>query len=186
MNEEASLKTEELESKSNPDIGALALYDELFRVVTFQEGDTMSSILIREFGRVDEHLLRAVKILNPEIEDLDQIGVGQKIRLPGNPKEAYENPGHSSYFSVHVASFKRIDKAVQHFNSLNQTGDKPTIIPAYVKGKTWYRLTVGEYRNFDEASIKAKRLVGNSQFVYAKPIKIPELKPLETEEVTIN
>nr|NIS67489.1 hypothetical protein [Pseudomonadota bacterium] len=110
----------------------------------------------------------------------------QKIRLPGNPKEAYENPGHSSYFSVHVASFRRFDKAVQQFNSLNQTGDKPTIIPAYVKGKTWYRLTVGEYEDFAEASRDARSLIRKGQFVYAKAVRLPDLKRAGTERVIIN
>lgn len=57
-------------------------------VVMVQKGDTISRILERQFGRSGRILMGAVRELNPEIEDLDWIRVGQKIRLPLKPEVA--------------------------------------------------------------------------------------------------
>jgi len=58
------------------------------RIATAREGDTLGTIILREFGRVNEQLLMAIQELNPEIEDLDRIVVGQKIRLPLVPEDS--------------------------------------------------------------------------------------------------
>ncbi len=53
-------------------------------VVTVQKGDTVHRILENRFGKSGKILIGAVRELNPEIEDLDWIHIGQKIRLPFN------------------------------------------------------------------------------------------------------
>lgn len=52
------------------------------RIVTVQKGDTIYRILKRQFGKSGKILIGAVRELNPEIENLDWIIVGQKVRLP--------------------------------------------------------------------------------------------------------
>jgi hypothetical protein len=59
-------------------------------IVIAEEGESISEIIFKEFGTVDEHLLKAVRELNPEIEDPNRIEVGQKIRLPQNVKPRSE------------------------------------------------------------------------------------------------
>jgi phage tail protein X len=144
------------------------------RIVIAKEGDSVSQIILREFGRVDVRLLEAVKKLNPEIEDVNRI-VGHEIKLPSDPEEAYKNPGAPSYFSIHLASFRHFNEANRLFNKLIEIGEKPTIIPANIKGSAWYRVTIGEYEDSTGASVNAKRLVQSGQFGYAKPLKIPDL-----------
>ncbi len=56
--------------------------------VTVEAGDTIDSIILKEFGRMDQQLLDAVRELNPGIDDLGQIQVGQVIRLPESGKVA--------------------------------------------------------------------------------------------------
>jgi general secretion pathway protein A len=146
-----------------------------FRIAIAREGDTISAIVFRVFGRVDTHLLEAVEKLNPEIGDINQITVGQKIKLPLDPREAYRNPGTPFYFSVHVASFRRFEDASRLFRDLTEMDRRVTIISKQVEGTTWYRVTLGEYGSFDEAFINAKNLVHSGQFEYAKPVKIEEL-----------
>jgi hypothetical protein len=58
-------------------------------VVRVQKGDTLYGILKRQFGKSGKILTGAVRELNPDIEDLDRIRVGQKIRLPVNLEVAY-------------------------------------------------------------------------------------------------
>jgi phage tail protein X len=56
--------------------------------VTVEAGDTIGTIIFKEFGRMDEQPLEAVRELNPGIEDLAQIEVGQVIRLPESGRGA--------------------------------------------------------------------------------------------------
>ncbi len=148
------------------------------RIVIARKGDTISQIIFREFGRVDAHLLQATQRLNPAIEDLDQIFVGQKVSLPADPRKLYENPGLQSYFSVHVASFKKFDQADEMFAGLMEIGEKPTIIPVKIQGRGWYRVTIGEHKSFRGASRQARELIQRGEYSYAEPIKVPELKQL--------
>jgi len=53
-------------------------------VGTVQKGDTICLILKRRYGESSGILLCAVRELNPEIEDLNLIRAGQKLRLPLN------------------------------------------------------------------------------------------------------
>jgi phage tail protein X len=147
------------------------------RLVVAQDGDTLSHIVLQEFGRVDVHLLDVVQELNPEIDDINQIIAGQEIRLPLDPLEAYRNPGMPSYFSSHVASFKKFDEAERFFNRIIQSGGKAALCRAELCGKgLWYRVTIGEYRDAAEASHEAAKLVESGRFLYAKPLKLPELR----------
>jgi general secretion pathway protein A len=74
-----------------------------FTIAIAREGDTLREILLREFGRVDKHLLEGVRDLNPQIEDLDRINVNQEIRLPLNSKAPYGSP------ESHIYPFEDID-----------------------------------------------------------------------------
>ncbi|NIM96523.1 MAG: AAA family ATPase, partial [candidate division Zixibacteria bacterium] len=148
------------------------------RLVSAREGDSIGQIVFREFGRVDGHLIQTTQNLNPEIENINQISVGQTIRLPGDLEEVYQNPGLPSYFGVHVTSFKQFDKAEEMFDRLNDIGEKPTIIPAKIWGSDWYRVTLGEHKSFTDASLHARKLIQSGEYPYAKPIKVPELKQL--------
>jgi hypothetical protein len=64
-------------------------------VVTVQNGDTIHGILKTRFDKSGKILTDAVRELNPEIEDLDVIRVGQEIRLPLNLEMAtwIQSPG---------------------------------------------------------------------------------------------
>jgi general secretion pathway protein A len=145
------------------------------QVVTAKLGENVSQIIFREFGRLDTHLLEAVRKLNPEIEDINKIEAGQTIRLPSDSVEAYKNPGTPSYFSIHIGSFKRMDQANNLFEHLIQIGEKPTIIPAQINGTNWYRVAAGEYEDLTDAFSHGKKLVQSSLFGYSKPIKILDL-----------
>ena len=169
------IKTEQEARDPQPPDTAGVAENLAIRVAIAKQGDTLSHIILREFGRVDIHFLEAVKKLNPEIEDIDKIVAGQEIKLPSDPEEAYRNPGAPPRFSIHLASFQQFENANKLFNRLIEIGEKPTIIPANSNGSTWYRVTVGEYEDSAEASINAKTLVQSGQFGYAKPLKLPDL-----------
>jgi len=59
-------------------------------LVTVRKGDTIHGILKRQFGKSNELLMNAVRELNPEIDDMNWIRLGQRIRIPLNLEVAYE------------------------------------------------------------------------------------------------
>ena len=146
------------------------------RTVIAQEGDTISHIIFREFGRVDAHLLEVVQRLNPEIQDIDAILAGQEVRLPVTPEEVYGSPGNPGCFSSHVASFRDFDEARRLCEEFIRSGEQSTIVAAKVHNTgPWYRVTIGEYESLAEASAETDRLVRNGYFTYAKPLRLPPL-----------
>ena len=52
------------------------------RLVLAEEGDTLSSIIIKNYGKFEQPLLDSILRLNPDIANKDLIGIGQAIKLP--------------------------------------------------------------------------------------------------------
>jgi hypothetical protein len=57
------------------------------RFAIVKKGETIGHILLREFGTTDPRLLAVVLKLNPELESVDDISIGQMIRLPSDSEE---------------------------------------------------------------------------------------------------
>ena len=76
--------TQELIGEGNSDLTQECNRLETARtmVVTVQKGDTIYFILKRRYGESSGILLDTVGELNPEIDDLNLIRAGQKLRLP--------------------------------------------------------------------------------------------------------
>ena len=52
------------------------------QIVVVKRGDTLTRIIDRTYGKYDKGILGTVLHVNPEIQDPDQISVGQAIKLP--------------------------------------------------------------------------------------------------------
>jgi general secretion pathway protein A len=57
-------------------------------ILTVKKGDTVGRLLKNRFGTLDKTLIAAVRMLNPELDSLDQLRIGQSIRLPLNREAA--------------------------------------------------------------------------------------------------
>ncbi|MFQ5664897.1 MAG: AAA family ATPase [Candidatus Binatia bacterium] len=53
-----------------------------FSRIVVQSGDSMSAIAFRKYGQASYTILDLLKLANPDLEDIDLIAVGQRIRLP--------------------------------------------------------------------------------------------------------
>ena len=96
-------------------------------LVTVKKGDTIHGILERKFGRSNKVLRNAVQALNPEIEDMNWIRVGQRIRLPLNLEVAYEI--ERIHKRAKCSAAERIDTSIEKSaNGLcgNQQPTRPT------------------------------------------------------------
>jgi hypothetical protein len=60
-------------------------------IVTVQSGDTLSKIIIREYGQYDRNTLDSVLKYNPDIVNISRIEVGRRITLPKLSKPTTNN-----------------------------------------------------------------------------------------------
>ncbi len=61
------------------------------KIVIVQHGDTLSKIIIREYGQYDRNTLDSVLKYNPDIVNISRIEVGRRITLPKLSKQTTNN-----------------------------------------------------------------------------------------------
>jgi general secretion pathway protein A len=129
-------------------------------------GDTVAKLAARHYGRVDSGILDIVRKANSSLGNIDLIYEGQKINLPPITDTA------RVMFTVSVASYHSINEATAVFLDLVKKGFKATIYPHLdTQGNTWYRVTIGTFREQDKADVYARQLKTQG-FLYAKSVKV--------------
>ncbi len=123
--------------------------DKVQNTIIVSRGDVLSKILYDEYGILnDDSLYQIVKSANPELQDIDQISVGQTIILPLldiNSKIVELAPG---IYSFHAASFTSYIKAKKYLNKIMDNNYPIYLTP--VKGigvETRHRVLVGQFPN---------------------------------------
>lgn len=81
-------KDTDVEKRSPPDIREQSKEQ---KVVIVQPGDTLSKIIIKEYGQYDRNTLDIVVKANPGIIDISFIEVGQRITIPNFSKSSINN-----------------------------------------------------------------------------------------------
>jgi len=140
----------------------------LWKSVIVKKGDTLSKLTAIVYGQVNENNLKLVHMYNPEIEDISRIAVGQKIIFP-----ALSALDQSPTFTVHIASFTSFIFAQEVFQKLKKMGHKVYIIPGHNarKGKI-YKVTLGNFKDPQEAQDFASKILKKGIFDYAKTIRM--------------
>jgi general secretion pathway protein A len=129
-------------------------------------GDTVAKLAARHYGRVDSGILAIVRKANSNLGNIDLIYEGQKINLPPITDTA------RVMFTVSVASYHSINEATAVFLDLVKKGFKATIYPHLdTQGNTWYRVTIGTFKEQDKADVYAQQLKTQG-FLYAKFVKV--------------
>ena len=142
--------------------------EDFFKSVIAQPGDTVIQLAASVYSRTDEEVLNLIQKYNPEIKDINWIDVGQEIIFP--PLSLLDqNPT----FTVHIASFGPFKYARDLFQELLKEGHKVYIIPVYntQKGK-FFRVTLGNLKNREEAERFAAMILKNGISDYAEAIRV--------------
>jgi general secretion pathway protein A len=71
-------------------------------LVNVNNGDTLSWLVYRAYGRSDETLFDIVQRANPDLDDVDRLKVGQRLRLPPLAPEAMVHRVASGRYVVHL------------------------------------------------------------------------------------
>ena len=123
----------------------------LREVVTVKEGQTISQLTQKYYGRADLTLIDFLLELNPEITNVHLIMVDQKIRIPHITEELLIIPYPDHTYKIHAGTFETPDPAKLYSNEPELKGKKMEIFPRKVSSReTWYRVMIGKFDNKDE------------------------------------
>jgi len=133
------------------------------KLVFARRGDMVSSIALKEYGIFNATICDIIKRANPEIKDLDQIDIGQKIIIPKLDIDSIIVEITKGVFSIHLASFISYDNARQYFNQLPVEKYQISISPVEIAGKRpWYRIMMGNFSSRAQAKKFAKTIKFNN------------------------
>jgi len=132
--------------------------------VKAREGDSLASLAIRHYGRIDGDILKSVRDANGNVGNLERLSKGQSIFLP--------NIAKGEIFSVGIAWYHSETEATAVKADLKAVGYDPSVFPLVDPQKRlWYMVSLGRFATREEAVKYALELSGKG-FLYAKPIKI--------------
>lgn len=132
--------------------------------VKAKAGDTLATLAIRYYGRVDNDILMSIRDANADLGSLERLSKGQAVFLP--------NIAKGELFSVGIAWYHSEIEARAVINDLKTVGYDPTLYPLVDPQKRlWFMVALGRFVTRDEAGKYAQELSGKG-FFYAKPIKI--------------
>jgi general secretion pathway protein A len=138
-----------------PPSASMAVMDreyKLKKVVAVKEGQTVSELTQKYYGRADLTLIDFLLELNPGITNVHLIMVDQEIRIPHITEEllVIRSPDHT--YKIHAGTFETPDPAEFYNKEPALKGKKIEILPRKVSPReTWHRVVIGRFDNKDEA-----------------------------------
>ena len=136
--------------------------------IVTSKGDTLTSLAIRGYGFVNKTILDLLIRNNPELEQADRIEAGKRVFFP----PLFETSHHSPY-TVHIASYIPLRSAQERFQVLIHDRYDPHILRIRIPGSgIFYRVTVGSFRDMEEARQYASAILAKGISDYAQPIEI--------------
>jgi len=136
-----------------------------YTFVIAKDGDILSKIVYNEYGIINDTIYEIVKSANPEIQDIDQIKIGQKIILPKIDIDSQIVEIAPNVYSFHITSFRSYSKVKNYLSKLMDNNYPIYVLP--VKGvgeKTWYRIMIGQFSNRDNAVKFARSIKNNTLY----------------------
>ena len=140
--------------QTTPPSASIAVMDREYKlkeVVAVKEGQTVSQLTQKYYGRVDLTLIDLLLELNPEITNVHLIMVDQEIRIPNITEELLIIPYTDHTYKIHAGTFETPDPAKLYSNEPELKGKKMEVFPRKVSSReTWYRVVIGKFDNKDE------------------------------------
>ena len=136
--------------------------------VLVREGDTLTKLIIKTYGYINDDILDLVKKHNPDIENINLIEVGQEIIFP-----ILSLPEKKDIYTVHIASFIPFDKARHLFQDLIEEGYEAYLLPVddTQRGKL-FKVTLGSFKNRKEANDYASFVLSKGISDYANTVQL--------------
>ncbi len=153
----------EKQSGQSSTVGALKK-----KIVMVKEGENLAALAADFYGRFDENVLHLIQKHNPQIENMDSIHVGQKINFPELPE-----PDQDHAFTVHIISYRPVEKAGKMLLELLEKGYKAYMIPVQNnQTEKVFRITLGNFKTAQEAKNYAEDIKRKQVSEYAEVVRL--------------
>jgi general secretion pathway protein A len=138
------------------------------RIVIVGRGDTLTGLTLRIYGTTGDDIVAMVKAANPDLKNINFIKGGQKIIFP-----QLSELRKGKTFTVHLASYKLYEPALNMYRELLENGYEVYILPKDdpQKGRI-FRVAVGYFNSQKEAKKFATTIVRQGVSTYANPIPV--------------
>jgi general secretion pathway protein A len=138
-----------------PHSSSIALMNREYKlkeVVTVKEGQTLSQLTQKYYGRGNITLIEFILELNPEITNVHLILVNQEIKIPKITEDLLIIQAPDRTLEIHAGTFETPDPAKFYNDEPALRGKKIEILPWKVSPReTWYRVVISKFDNKDEA-----------------------------------
>jgi phage tail protein X len=117
-----------------------------------EAGGSLYFVALKHYGKADETMFDLILQANPAITDVRKIDDYQKIILPEITAESFLKGSPQDGYRVHVGTFETSQWAELYAASMKRKGKQ-----VYIESRqfspldTWYRLTIGDFANKEEA-----------------------------------
>lgn len=143
------------------------------------EKDVKSSVTAEK--NADSHEAEA----KPKIKDVTT-ATASKVAHGESPVTKVDNPADRlpssvparvsadliGKYTVQISSYNNESDATEHTKALKAKGYSAFYVPAQIKGKTWFRVSIGLFTTLKEAEESKKKLVGKEEIKSALVQKI--------------
>ena len=117
-----------------------------------EEGGSLYFISLKNYGKADETLFDLILQANPAIVNVRTIDDHHHITLPEITAESYIRKTPDGRFRVHIGTFDTAEWAKVYVARVRNKEKHIFIEPqAFSSQDTWYRLTMGDFENREEA-----------------------------------
>ena len=133
------------------------------------EGGSLYALALKQYQKANETIFDLILSANPAIRDVRKIGDGQKITLPLITPASYVTKLSDGGYRVHIGTFETFEEAVTYSKKISTTKKLLAIEPHEFSSRdTWYRLTMRDYSNKEEA-LQAAVLLKEKALIYIPP-----------------
>ena len=125
-------------------------YGPMLGIITLKHNETLSRIIQRVYGRYTSKYFRSLILANPDIDDPDQVDIGQTIHLPAIP--ATVQPREMKVWWILFEEEDNLDAAFDYLRTYSDNAPAVRLIPYWTsQSGIRFAVVLKEYF-YDEAS----------------------------------
>lgn len=124
------------------------------REIVVAQGEALSGLITRHYGKPDLTLLDFVKSANPDIENIDVLRAGQRIKLPPfEPSRLVQKSDGGKYRLHLMTTWDNQDRVLEKLRpAVAKLGRQVTVVPVNMtQHETAYRVLIGDFADRREA-----------------------------------
>jgi general secretion pathway protein A len=129
-------------------------YAEMLGIITLKHNETLSRVIQRVYGRYNSKYFRSLILANPDIDDPDQVEIGQTIYLPAIPATVQHKA--EKIWWILIEEKETLDAAYNYLRAYPRHAPPARLIPYWTsQSGTRFAVVLKEYF-YDQASAEQR------------------------------